>query len=210
MFLISHSTIQVAFAKRHWLHLLAFAHKFDAPWALQQSKTALEVSEAEPLAPLEKLYLGRLYDFDDWVTTAAPQIVRAPITTFSIEDFTLLGAPTVHHLISHHDRLNIHRQRLALSLPLRLTIHCTACPIPNGCNAAWRNTCDQIASALFRSQPISERMILDLLRGQEFEAASMSRMSRVCIDRVMSAVEMGLIGRDEELIMKTIVAISKL
>jgi hypothetical protein len=164
----------------------------------------------EPLAPLEKLYLGRLYDFDDWVAAAAPQVVRTPTTTFSIEDFALLGAPTVHRLISHHDRLNVHRQRLALSLPLRLTIHCTDCPIPNGCNAGWRNISDQIASALFRSQPISEGMILDLLRGREFEAASMVRMSRVCIDRVMNAVEMGLIGRDEELIAKTILAISKL
>ncbi|KAF8595196.1 hypothetical protein BDV93DRAFT_564640 [Ceratobasidium sp. AG-I] len=205
-----HSAAPVVFAKTHWLSLLAFSHKFDAPWALKQAKLALETDPVEPLSALQKLYLGRLYDFEDWVHSAAPQIVRTPISTFSIEDFALLGAPTVHLLISHHELLNVHRQRLAISLPLRLSLHPSACAIQSACTSAWRNTCDQITSALFRSNPISEAMILDLFRGREFEAAAMSHMSPVCVDRVMHAAEIGLVGRDELLIAKTVLAIKDL
>ena len=206
----SHSEAPVVFSKKQWLSLLAFSHKFDAPWALKQAKLSLEAEQVEPLSALHKLYLGRLYDFEDWVNYAIPQIVRTPISTFSIEDFALLGAPTVHLLISHHDRLNVHRQRLAISLPLRLTIHPTSCTIQYACTTAWRNTCDQITSALFRSDPISEAMILDLFRSREFEAAAMSRMSSVCVDRIMHAVEMGLVGRDEQLIARSVSAIREL
>lgn len=174
---------------------------------MRDAKAELEkYSGSEALSAVDQLHLGRRYGFDDWIRSATPKIVHTPLSSLSPQDYELLGAQTLYHLVQFNLRLIAHRQRLAVALPTRLTSHSSQCGKHHWqrCSHAWRTVCDQFTTSLFQTFPITEWDICRMLQTKQQEASKLADMVPECANTVVQSVEKGLKGRDEDLILETI------
>ncbi|KAG9088328.1 hypothetical protein FS749_002233 [Ceratobasidium sp. UAMH 11750] len=205
---VQHHTVEVTDepSRQHWMNLLAFGHKYQAPGAMQFAKSKLEAGDKhlDPFPHSLRLYLARLYGFRDWVDYAVPKIVLTPLQDLKLSDYQLLGDSTLHSLIQLHTRLTIHRTRLFLAFPHWLNKHTPSCARNEACSSAWRAVCDALASLLFCRIPMSERSLALLLTRKERETAGLNQMTLACANLVIESVEKGLTGRDDNLIQDTI------
>ncbi|KAG8781600.1 hypothetical protein FRC12_021724 [Ceratobasidium sp. 428] len=183
----------------YWYNLLTFGDKFEAPWAVKDAKEALDAMDVFPFSPVAHLALGRTYGFQDWISSAAAQVVQMPQLDFSEHDCALLGSRTMRLIDRMNFQLSRRRQRLVTLLPLRLAMHSTACPYSTQCGGSWRTVCDRIQLGLFSyPNPLSESSIADLIRNPKAgtETAPMLSMSLVCQERVRRLVLDDLKGED--------------
>ncbi|KAG8704094.1 hypothetical protein FRC08_002450 [Ceratobasidium sp. 394] len=202
-----HYSVQPVPRDMQWhLALLAFAHKFQAPWAFSAAKASLQserllLSPEGDMSAVRRLYLGCVYELDDWISQATPEVARVSPDQYSVEEHILLGHATITLLDKLHGRLGRHRQQLAINLPGLLAGHHPHCDNPSHCWENWRSTCHQIMCGLFRLEdPFTERYILNLLQHPNYEVAAMDKMSPPCVEKIVRIASRSLLGRDEELV----------
>ncbi|KAG8719967.1 hypothetical protein FRC09_010309 [Ceratobasidium sp. 395] len=183
---------------RQWnVNLLAFAHKFDVPFAFDVAKQGLEAGDtcADPFRPAFKLYLGQLYDIPEWIPAAAKQLAYAPLRLLTPVDYVHLGSEVLHILVNVHSRLVKHRHCLVNTLPHCLSKHLALRSLPNE-SLAWRRVVDKLAVCLFQDKPIFELDIVSLLWAKTGDASQMRQMTPGCAQLVLRDIETFLTGRD--------------
>ncbi|KAG8724436.1 hypothetical protein FRC09_018724 [Ceratobasidium sp. 395] len=202
---------------RSFIRFLYPTHdKFDAPIAFKRAKEALSsptlaLTEEGDMSPFRRLYLGRLYAIEEWISQAIPQIVQINPYDVSDDDLQLIGYAGARLLYRLHLRMKDHRQQLAVNLPDLLfgSGHHSHCENNVQCSDNWRISCDQITRGLFRKDDaLTEYNILALLQHPDYETASMTKMNRLCVQKISRIASRSLLGRDEGFIKDVVDKIS--
>jgi hypothetical protein len=196
----SHSEPPSRPTQENWVELLAVCVKFEVTAGIYDAKEALLSGNPDPLSPTLQLHLGRLYHFDDWVSSAAVKVACIPLLELSLQDHSLLGRDSIYLLNQLHVKLLRHRQSVATALPTQLAKHSALCLDPKSCSAAWLSACHRISRLVLRAvDPISDLVLLSVVESKAGEAMGMKDMSVSCAQIVTERCAQALTGKDERL-----------